>query len=119
MDKTGKQPSHDWRSRLIFRAELVGEAAKTDFPPRLAANGVGLLIVAARHLYGRELIDKAIEEIQVETDAMAQGLCMECRTKPVTEEGYGLWCSECGAKHKASEAAQIRAEFDERNAPRN
>lgn len=119
MKKAGKELPPRWMEHLIYRARLVGEAAENNLPPRSAVTAVALLVVAARQVYGRELVDEAIEEKQAETTAVLSGLCLECKTKPVTEKGYDIWCSECGAKYRADEAREILESFDEKKVSRN
>jgi hypothetical protein len=41
-----------------------------------------MVVVAARLLLGKEVVDTQIDEFQLLTDAREAGICEECRKKP-------------------------------------
>ena len=80
-------PSNRWTNEQLTkllkeRTNRLSKFAELQAPPIVTSREIAMVVTAARLLFGREIVDKQIDEFQSETDAREVGLCGECRKTP-------------------------------------
>ncbi len=78
---------------LKERAARLAKLVELDCPNPIIEREVGMVVEAARLLYGRENVDQQIDTFQAITDAAEAGLCDECLTAPILP-GLSI-CENC------------------------
>lgn len=96
-------PSKRWTEDQLVqllkeRASRLFNMVKTRMPGDVATREVGMVVAAARLLYGRQAVDEQINDFQDLTDACEAGLCENCRKVPVIPGG--AVCESCRQEYK-------------------
>lgn len=86
-------------------------------PLVFGARWVAHLVVIARRHYGRELIDRFLEELEAEKSAVEQGYCPSCKENKA-EQGQ-LLCAKCERSAVLDEAHLELLNLDASNATKN
>jgi hypothetical protein len=68
-------------------------------PPIAITREIGLIVDAARQLYGREVVDADINRYPAITQALEAGKCSNCLDAPVLKEDELGLCDSCRKYH--------------------